>query len=169
MVFEGSQQETLGPGFVLFGTRQQDVPVILRKPMLLDGFDPVSPSFSPTSFYFFPPIDSCFLLTNARILDFPIVYVSNGFTNLTEFGRIEVMQKPGLCPFLHGPQTDKSIITTLENAFKEQKSEHVEVILYKKNCKSIQISMCIITERKKKKKKFCLAYILRLRQYVMSC
>ncbi|RTG87759.1 uncharacterized protein DC041_0001352 [Schistosoma bovis] len=86
--------------------------------------------------------DSCFLLTNARILDFPIVYVSNGFTNLTEFGRIEVMQKPGLCPFLHGPQTDKSIITTLENAFKEQKSEHVEVILYKKNL----TPLCILVE-----------------------
>lgn len=62
------------------------------------------------------------------------------------------MQKPGLCPFLHGPQTDKSIITTLENAFKEQKSEHVEVILYKKNCKSIQNSMCIMIECKKKTK-----------------
>ncbi|XP_018649958.1 putative voltage-gated potassium channel [Schistosoma mansoni] len=86
--------------------------------------------------------DSCFLLTNARILDFPIVYVSNGFTNLTEFGRIEVMQKPGLCPFLHGPQTDKSIIMTLENAFKEQKSEHVEVILYKKNL----TPLCILVE-----------------------
>uniref|UniRef100_A0A094ZI63 Potassium voltage-gated channel protein eag n=1 Tax=Schistosoma haematobium TaxID=6185 RepID=A0A094ZI63_SCHHA len=86
--------------------------------------------------------NSCFLLANARILDFPIVYVSNGFTNLTEFGRIEVMQKPGLCPFLHGPQTDKSIITTLENAFKEQKSEHVEVILYKKNL----TPLCILVE-----------------------
>ncbi|CAH8522880.1 unnamed protein product [Schistosoma rodhaini] len=86
--------------------------------------------------------NSCFLLTNARILDFPIVYVSNGFTNLTEFGRIEVMQKPGLCPFLHGPQTDKSIIMTLENAFKEQKSEHVEVILYKKNL----TPLCILVE-----------------------
>ncbi|CAH8477340.1 unnamed protein product [Schistosoma turkestanicum] len=86
--------------------------------------------------------NSCFLLTNARILDFPIVYVSNGFTNLTEFGRIEVMQKPGLCPFLHGPQTDKSIITTLENAFKEQRSEHVEIILYKKNL----TPLCILVE-----------------------
>ncbi|VDO83804.1 unnamed protein product [Schistosoma margrebowiei] len=29
MVIGGSQQETLDPGFVLFGTRQQGVPVIL--------------------------------------------------------------------------------------------------------------------------------------------
>ncbi|VDP46135.1 unnamed protein product [Schistosoma margrebowiei] len=45
MVAEGSRQETLEPGFVLLGTRQQGVPVILREPVLLDGLDLVSPSF----------------------------------------------------------------------------------------------------------------------------
>ncbi|VDP26966.1 unnamed protein product [Schistosoma curassoni] len=45
MVVRGSQQETLDPGFVLLGTRQQGVPVILRELVLLDGFDPLSPSF----------------------------------------------------------------------------------------------------------------------------
>ncbi|VDO99252.1 unnamed protein product [Schistosoma margrebowiei] len=46
MVVGGSQQETLNPGFMLFGTRQQGVPVILRKLMLPDGFNLVSPSFT---------------------------------------------------------------------------------------------------------------------------
>ncbi|VDP41866.1 unnamed protein product [Schistosoma margrebowiei] len=46
MMVGGSQQETLDPGFVLFGTRQQGVPVILRELVLPDGFDPVSPSFT---------------------------------------------------------------------------------------------------------------------------
>ncbi|VDP50088.1 unnamed protein product [Schistosoma curassoni] len=36
---------TLDPGFVLLGTRQQGVPVILRELVLPDGFDSVSPSF----------------------------------------------------------------------------------------------------------------------------
>ncbi|VDP28704.1 unnamed protein product [Schistosoma curassoni] len=45
MVVEGSQQETLDPGFVLLGTRQQGVSVILREPVLPNGFDPVSPTF----------------------------------------------------------------------------------------------------------------------------
>ncbi|VDP37188.1 unnamed protein product [Schistosoma curassoni] len=35
-----------GPGFVLLGTRQQGVPVILRELVLPGGFDPVSPSFT---------------------------------------------------------------------------------------------------------------------------
>ncbi|VDP82428.1 unnamed protein product [Schistosoma mattheei] len=46
MAVGGSQQENLDPGFMLFGTRQQGVPVILRKPVLSDGSDPISPSFT---------------------------------------------------------------------------------------------------------------------------
>ncbi|VDP39527.1 unnamed protein product [Schistosoma curassoni] len=50
MVVGDSQQETLDPGFVLFGTRQQGLPVILRELMLLDGFGSVSPSFTARDF-----------------------------------------------------------------------------------------------------------------------
>ncbi|VDO56427.1 unnamed protein product [Schistosoma margrebowiei] len=46
MVVGGSQQETLYPGFMTFGTRQQGVPVIFMNLVLPDGFDPVSPSFT---------------------------------------------------------------------------------------------------------------------------
>ncbi|VDP26489.1 unnamed protein product [Schistosoma margrebowiei] len=46
MVVGGSRQETLDPGFMLLGTRQQGVPVILREPVLPDGLNPVSPSFT---------------------------------------------------------------------------------------------------------------------------
>ncbi|VDP34258.1 unnamed protein product [Schistosoma margrebowiei] len=50
MVVGGSQQETLDPGFVLFGTRQQGVPVILRELVLPGRFDLVSPSFTVRDF-----------------------------------------------------------------------------------------------------------------------
>ncbi|VDO62986.1 unnamed protein product [Schistosoma curassoni] len=46
MVVGGSRQETLDPGFVLLGSRQQGVPVILRGLVLPDKFDSVSPSFT---------------------------------------------------------------------------------------------------------------------------
>ncbi|VDP26424.1 unnamed protein product [Schistosoma margrebowiei] len=46
MVVRGSRQETLDQGFVLLSTRQQDVPVILRKLVLRGGFDLVSTSFT---------------------------------------------------------------------------------------------------------------------------
>ncbi|VDP37495.1 unnamed protein product [Schistosoma margrebowiei] len=46
MVVGGSRQETLDLGFALLGTRMQGVPVILRKLVLPEGFDLVSPSFT---------------------------------------------------------------------------------------------------------------------------
>uniref|UniRef100_A0A183KQV3 DUF3426 domain-containing protein n=1 Tax=Schistosoma curassoni TaxID=6186 RepID=A0A183KQV3_9TREM len=42
----GSRRETPDPGFVLLGTRQQGVPVILRELVLPRGLDPVSFSFT---------------------------------------------------------------------------------------------------------------------------
>ncbi|VDP33908.1 unnamed protein product [Schistosoma curassoni] len=46
MVVGGIQQVTLDPSFMLLGTHQQKVPVILSKLVLPDGFDSVSPSFT---------------------------------------------------------------------------------------------------------------------------
>ncbi|VDO50065.1 unnamed protein product [Schistosoma margrebowiei] len=46
MVVEGSQQETLNPGFVLLGAHQQGVPVIVGKLVLSSGFGLMSPNFT---------------------------------------------------------------------------------------------------------------------------
>ncbi|VDP34408.1 unnamed protein product [Schistosoma mattheei] len=45
MVVGGSRQETLDSGFMLLGTRQQGLSVILKELVPPGGFDPVSPSF----------------------------------------------------------------------------------------------------------------------------
>ena len=62
VVVGGGQRKNLDPGFVLLGTRQQDVPVIFRALMLPDRFDPMSPSFTvrdvPTELSR-PPLTSC--------------------------------------------------------------------------------------------------------------
>ncbi|VDP82158.1 unnamed protein product [Schistosoma mattheei] len=46
MMVGGSRQETLDPGFVLLGTRQQGEPVFLRQLMFPDGLHPVSTRFT---------------------------------------------------------------------------------------------------------------------------
>ncbi|VDP49530.1 unnamed protein product [Schistosoma curassoni] len=46
MMVGGSRQETLDSGFVLLGTRQQGVPVILRELVFPGGSDPVSASLT---------------------------------------------------------------------------------------------------------------------------
>ncbi|VDO78095.1 unnamed protein product [Schistosoma margrebowiei] len=66
MVVGGSQLETLDKSFVLLGTRQQGVPVILRELMLPAGFDPVSLSFIVR--------DECQVARNPG-LGFPVDYL----------------------------------------------------------------------------------------------
>ncbi|VDO49666.1 unnamed protein product [Schistosoma margrebowiei] len=46
MMVEGSQQETLDLSFMLLGTLQKCISVILRELIIPDEFDPVSPSFT---------------------------------------------------------------------------------------------------------------------------
>ncbi|VDO92558.1 unnamed protein product [Schistosoma mattheei] len=46
MMVGGSQQVALDTGFVLLGTRQQGVPVMLSELVLLDVFDSVSLNFT---------------------------------------------------------------------------------------------------------------------------
>ncbi|VDO67786.1 unnamed protein product [Schistosoma margrebowiei] len=66
MVVGGSRQENLNSGFVLLGTRQQDVPVILRELVLSDGFDPMSHSFTET-------LNSGFVLLGTRQQGVPVI------------------------------------------------------------------------------------------------
>ncbi|VDP31904.1 unnamed protein product [Schistosoma curassoni] len=62
MVVGGCLQKTLDPGFMLFGTCQQGVPVILGELVLPEGFDLVSPSFivrAVTTELFEPRLTTC--------------------------------------------------------------------------------------------------------------
>ncbi|VDP54109.1 unnamed protein product, partial [Schistosoma mattheei] len=79
MVVGGNQQETLDPDFVLYGTRQQGVPVILRELVLSDGFDPVLPSFTVTDVMVVggsqqETLDPGFMLLGTRQQSVPVTF-----------------------------------------------------------------------------------------------
>ena len=54
--------------------------------------------------------DTSFVIINAQIVDYPIVYCSEEFSKLLGFKRSEVMQQPIRCDFMVGTLTDKSTI-----------------------------------------------------------
>ncbi|VDO83570.1 unnamed protein product [Schistosoma curassoni] len=71
MVVESNQQGTVNLGFVLLGTRQQGVPVILREVILPDGFDPMSLSFTirdVTTELSGPRLTSCKITFNHHLI-----------------------------------------------------------------------------------------------------
>ncbi|KAJ8309419.1 hypothetical protein KUTeg_014293 [Tegillarca granosa] len=76
---------------------------------------------------------SSFILANARIVEYPIVYCNEGFCKLSGYNRAEVMQKSSTCSFMYGDLTDKNTVLKIEEAFESLGQEQVEILLYKKN------------------------------------
>ncbi|XP_013414999.1 potassium voltage-gated channel subfamily H member 1 [Lingula anatina] len=76
---------------------------------------------------------SSFLLANAQIVDYPIVYCNEGFCKLSGYTRAEVMQKSCNCAFMHGERTDPDTVTQIQTALEEWEQIQVEILLYKKN------------------------------------
>ncbi|XP_072424446.1 voltage-gated delayed rectifier potassium channel KCNH5 isoform X3 [Chiloscyllium punctatum] len=77
--------------------------------------------------------ETSFLLGNAQIVDWPIVYSNDGFCKLSGYHRAEVMQKSSTCSFMYGDLTDKKTIEKVRQTFDNYESNCFEVLLYKKN------------------------------------
>ncbi|XP_033608096.1 potassium voltage-gated channel protein eag isoform X2 [Cryptotermes secundus] len=77
--------------------------------------------------------DSSFLLANAQIVDFPIVYCNESFCKISGYNRAEVMQKSCRCTFMYGELTDKETIARIDECLENQIHDQFEILLYKKN------------------------------------
>uniref|UniRef100_A0A336LSJ2 CSON015324 protein n=1 Tax=Culicoides sonorensis TaxID=179676 RepID=A0A336LSJ2_CULSO len=77
--------------------------------------------------------DSSFLLANAQIVDFPIVYCNESFCKISGYNRAEVMQKSCRCGFMYGELTEKETVSRIEYALENQQLDQFEILLYKKN------------------------------------
>uniref|UniRef100_A0A8C4QMK0 PAS domain-containing protein n=1 Tax=Eptatretus burgeri TaxID=7764 RepID=A0A8C4QMK0_EPTBU len=77
---------------------------------------------------------SNFVLGNAQVpKTYPIVYCSDGFCELTGYGRTEVMQRDCACSFLYGPETTPNLMRQVERSLSEKEELKLEIIFYKKN------------------------------------
>ncbi|XP_075699855.1 voltage-gated delayed rectifier potassium channel KCNH5 isoform X2 [Rhinoderma darwinii] len=77
--------------------------------------------------------ESSFLLGNAQIVDWPVVYSNDGFCKLSGFHRADIMQKSSTCSFMYGELTDKKTIEKIRQTFENYESNCFEVLLYKKS------------------------------------
>uniref|UniRef100_A0A8C5D357 Potassium voltage-gated channel, subfamily H (eag-related), member 1b n=1 Tax=Gouania willdenowi TaxID=441366 RepID=A0A8C5D357_GOUWI len=79
--------------------------------------------------------DTNFVLGNAQIVDWPIVYSNDGFCKLCGFHRAEVMQKSSTCSFMYGELTDKDTTENVRHTFENYEINSFEILMYKKNRK----------------------------------
>uniref|UniRef100_A0A8D8A0I0 Potassium voltage-gated channel subfamily H member 8 n=2 Tax=Culex pipiens TaxID=7175 RepID=A0A8D8A0I0_CULPI len=76
---------------------------------------------------------SNFVLGNAQVSGYPIVYCSDGFVELSGFSRAQIMQKGCACRFLYGPETREDHKSQIESSLDGKNELKLEVIFYKKN------------------------------------
>ncbi|KAK1171253.1 potassium voltage-gated channel subfamily H member 1-like isoform X4 [Acipenser oxyrinchus oxyrinchus] len=77
--------------------------------------------------------DTNFVLGNAQIVDWPIVYSNDGFCKLSGYHRAEVMQKSSTCSFMYGELTDKETSAKVRQTFENYEMNSFEILMYKKN------------------------------------
>uniref|UniRef100_A0A665U4G8 Potassium voltage-gated channel subfamily H member 1-like n=1 Tax=Echeneis naucrates TaxID=173247 RepID=A0A665U4G8_ECHNA len=77
--------------------------------------------------------DTNFVLGNAQIVDWPIVYSNDGFCKLSGYHRAEVMQKSSTCSFMYGELTDNETSEKVRQTFENYEMNSFEILMYKKN------------------------------------
>ncbi|KAH9632819.1 hypothetical protein HF086_016300 [Spodoptera exigua] len=81
----------------------------------------------------FSAADSSFLLANAQIVDYPIVYCNETFCKMSGYNRAEVMQKSCRCTWMYGELTEKEAVERVDRALDHHLADQFEILLYKKN------------------------------------
>uniref|UniRef100_UPI0037E95793 voltage-gated delayed rectifier potassium channel KCNH5-like n=1 Tax=Semicossyphus pulcher TaxID=241346 RepID=UPI0037E95793 len=85
--------------------------------------------------------ETSFLLGNAQIVQWPVVYSNDGFCKLSGFHRAEVMHRSSTCNFMYGDLTDKNSIDNIRRTFDNYESNFYEVLLYTKSRTPIWLYM----------------------------
>lgn len=74
-----------------------------------------------------------FVIANAQIETYPIIFCNDGFCELTGFSRAEVMQKSCLCEFLHCSSTSTYSVLQIKEALQGTEEKQVEIMYSRKD------------------------------------
>ncbi|KAM3717132.1 Potassium voltage-gated channel protein eag [Dirofilaria immitis] len=77
--------------------------------------------------------DTSFILANAQIVEYPIVYCNDGFAKMVGYSRAEIMQKPCSLSFMHADYSGPEAVKKIQNALDLCQHEQTEIGLRKKN------------------------------------
>ena len=92
------------------------------------------------------------MLGNAQVhVQYPIVYCSDGFCELTGFARAELMQRNCACHFLYGPETSEQLATQIQGALDQRTEFKAELILYKKAGERSGLAQCESVRRREER------------------
>ncbi|KAG8139768.1 hypothetical protein E2320_002529 [Naja naja] len=79
--------------------------------------------------------DRKFIIANAQMENYAIIYCNDGFCEMFGYSRVEVMQRPCTCNFLTGPDTTPNSIAQLGQALLGSEECKLEILYYRKDSK----------------------------------
>ncbi|CAF3951774.1 unnamed protein product [Rotaria sp. Silwood2] len=74
-----------------------------------------------------------FLISNAQLVNKPIIYCNDAFCDLTGYSRADIIQKACTCEFLYGAETSEKAAKQIRHALQGSDEKEVDIILYKNN------------------------------------
>nr|XP_039268573.1 potassium voltage-gated channel subfamily H member 1-like [Styela clava] len=77
--------------------------------------------------------NSSFLLANAQLWGWPIVYANEGFCKSTGYNRSEIMTASCICEFMHRDLTDKDVLQKMKDTLDNNETGKFELLLYDKS------------------------------------
>lgn len=87
--------------------------------------------------------DRRFLLANAQVDSYPIIYCNDGFCELVGYSRAELMRRPATAEFLHGPLTSQQAAQHIREALAARTERQIEILYYRKDGK-IRLTLVIV-------------------------
>ncbi|XP_023239843.1 potassium voltage-gated channel subfamily H member 6-like [Centruroides sculpturatus] len=83
----------------------------------------------------FDGLNRKFLVANAQIENYPIIYCNDGFCEMVGYTRGELMQRSCMCEFLHGPLTSTQAVAHIRETLDAFQERQLEILYYKKDGK----------------------------------
>ncbi|CAM4759826.1 unnamed protein product [Rotaria magnacalcarata] len=84
-----------------------------------------------------------FLISNAQLVNKPIIYCNDAFCELVGHSRADIIQKACTCEFLYGVETNEKAAKQIRHALQGSDEKEVEIILYKSNGMKFRCSVLI--------------------------
>ncbi|CAF3411949.1 unnamed protein product [Rotaria sp. Silwood1] len=84
-----------------------------------------------------------FLISNAQLVNKPIIYCNDAFCELIGYSRADVIQKACTCEFLYGAETSEKAAKQIRHALQGSDEKEVDIILYKNDGMKFRCSVLI--------------------------
>ncbi|GFT40926.1 potassium voltage-gated channel subfamily H member 2 [Nephila pilipes] len=77
--------------------------------------------------------DRKFLVANAEVENYPIIFCNDGFCEMVGWSRAALMQRSCICDFLHGPLTSSVAVAQIKECLASCHEKQLEILYYRKD------------------------------------